>query len=340
MEISATNIAELIHGEIEGDPSVTVSTIAKIEQSKRGAISFFANPKYEQYLYNTKSTIILINKSFVPQKPIPAPCVIRVEDAYGSVPTLLDLFNTVKASNKRGRGFFTKISWSARIGKGAYVGSHSYVGKHVVIGNGSQVYPHSYLGDNVVIGENTIIYPGVKIYAACRIGSNCIVHANAVIGADGFGFSKTEDGKRKKIPQIGNVVIEDDCEIGANSTLDRATMGSTIIRRGVKIDNLVQIAHNVEIGENTVVVAQAGIAGSSVIGANCIIGGQVGIGDHIKIPDGTTILSQAGVITNVKGSGRILGGTPAIDFKDYMKSYVIFKNLHKQNESANASGDK
>lgn len=334
MEISATTIAELIHGEIEGDSAVKVSSMAKIEQSKRGSLSFFANPKYEQYLYNTKSSIILIDKTFVPSKPIPAPCIIKVDDVYGSVPSLLDMFNTVKASNKRGRGFFTKISWSARIGKGAYVGSHSYVGKHVVIGNGSQVYPHSYLGDNVVIGENTIIYPGVKIYAACKIGSNCILHANVVIGADGFGFSKQEDGSRKKIPQIGNVVIEDDCEIGANSTIDRATMGSTIIRKGVKIDNLVQVAHNVEVGENSVIVAQAGIAGSCKIGPNCIIGGQVGIADHITVPEGTIILSQAGVISNIKGPGRILGGTPAIDYKDYMKSYVIFKDLYKKNDPA------
>jgi UDP-3-O-[3-hydroxymyristoyl] glucosamine N-acyltransferase len=333
MEITAQTIADLLNGEITGDPSVTVDTIAKIEQGKKGAISFYANHKYEKYLYTTKSSIILINRNFIPTNPIPAPCVIRVDNAYQSMPALLDMFNTVKAANKKGRGFFTKVSWTAKVGKGAYVGSNCYVGKYASIGKGSQIYPHSYIGDNVIIGDNTIIYPGVKIYAACRVGSNCIVHANAVIGADGFGFSQSENGEYVKIPQIGNVIVEDDCEIGANTTIDRATMGSTIIRRGVKMDNLIQIAHNVEIGENTVIAAQAGIAGSSKIGRNCKIGGQAGIGDHVTVPDNTIILSQAGVMSSVKGDGRVVAGTPAIDYKDYMKSYALFKNLHKQGEN-------
>jgi UDP-3-O-[3-hydroxymyristoyl] glucosamine N-acyltransferase len=333
MEITAQTIACLLNGEIVGDPATVVNSIAKIEQGKKGSISFFANIKYEKYLYNTKSSIILINKDFVPSSPIPAPCVIKVENAYQSMPLLLDMFNTVKAANKRGRGFLTKVSWTAKVGKGAYVGTHSYVGKHAIIGKGSQIYPHTYIGDNVIIGKNTIVYPGVKIYAACKVGSNCIIHANAVIGADGFGFSQSDNGEYIKVPQIGNVIVEDNCEIGANTTIDRATMGSTIIRKGVKMDNLIQVAHNVEIGENTVIAAQAGIAGSSKVGRNCKIGGQAGIGDHVTIPDNTVVLSQAGVMSNVKGDGRVIAGTPAIDFKDYMKSYALFKNLHKQGEN-------
>ena len=334
MEITAETIAELVKGEIVGDPATIVNSITKIEQSKKGSISFYANQKYEKYLYNTKASIVLINNDFVPSSTIPAPCIIKVDNAYRCMPALLDLFNTIKAKNKRGRGFLTKISWTAKIGKRAYVGSHSYVGKWAVIGNGSQIYPHSYIGDNVVIGENTIIYPGVKIYAACRVGSNCIIHANVVIGADGFGFTLGNDGVYNKIPQIGNVVIEDDCEIGANTTIDRATMGSTIIRRGVKMDNLIQVAHNCEIGENTVIAAHAGIAGSTKIGKSCIIGGQVGISDHVTIADNTTIASQAGIISSINVSGRVLAGSPAIDYKDYMKAYAIFKNLHKNNHDA------
>ena len=330
MMITAGTIAELVQGEIFGDPETVVSSITKIEQSKRGSISFYANQKYEKYLYNTKASIILINKDFIPSAPLPAPCIIKVDNAYQCMPVLLDLFNTIKAKNKRGRGFFTKISWSAKIGKNAYIGSHSYVGKSTVIGTGSQVYPHSYIGDNVTIGENTTIYPGVKIYAACKVGSNCIIHANAVIGADGFGFSPDSNGVYNKVPQIGNVVIEDNCEIGANTTIDRATMGSTIIRKGVKMDNLIQIAHNCDIGENTVIAAQAGIAGSTVIGKNCIIGGQVGIGDHLVIADNTTIVSQAGVLSNIKVPGTILAGSPAFDYKKFMKSYALFRDLNKK----------
>ncbi len=330
MEVKAQTIADLLNGEIIGDPETIVSSIAKIEQGKKGSLCFFANAQYEKYLYNTKATIVLINKDFVPSAKIPAPCIIKVDNAYKAMPSLLDMFNTIKAKNKRGRGFFTKISWTAKIGKEAYVGSHSYVGKYVVIGNGSQVYPHSYIGDYVTIGDNTIIYPGVKIYAACKIGSNCIIHANVVIGADGFGFAHNADGSYTKVPQIGNVVIEDDCEIGANTTIDRATMGSTMIHKGVKLDNLIQIAHNVEVGENTVMAAQVGVAGSSKIGKNCVIGGQVGIGDHVDIADGTMIVSQAGVMSSVKEKGKVIAGSPAIDYKDYLKSYAIFRRLHKQ----------
>lgn len=327
MEVKAQTIADLLNGEIVGDPETIVNSITKIEQSKKGSISFFANPKYEKYLYNSKATIILINRDFVPSAKIPAPCIIKVDNAYKAMPSLLDMFNTIKAKNKRGRGFFTKISWTAKIGRNAYVGSHSYVGKYAVIGDGSQIYPHSYIGDYVTIGENTIIYPGVKIYAACKVGSNCIIHGNVVIGADGFGFSHNVDGTYTKVPQIGNVVIEDDCEIGANTTIDRATMGSTLIHKGVKLDNLIQIAHNVEIGENTVMAAQVGVAGSSKIGRNCIIGGQVGIGDHIILADNTTVVSQAGVMSSLKEDGKIIAGSPAFDYKDYLKAYAIFRSL-------------
>ncbi len=331
MEVTAKIIADHLGGELIGDPDVKVSSVARIEQGKPGTLCFLANPKYEHYLYTCKASVILINSTFEPKGEISS-TIIKVDNAYEAVASLLDLLNSIKSSKKRGRALSAHIAFSSKIGKGVYVGSHSYIGKKVVIGKGTQIYPQVYVGDNVSIGENCVLYPGVKIYYGCKIGNNCIIHSNAVIGADGFGFAPTEDGTYKKIPQTGIVTIEDDCEIGANTAIDRATMGTTLIEKGVKIDNLVQIAHNVIIGSNTVIAGQAGIAGSSKIGKSCMLGGQVGISGHLYIADNTIFAAQSGLIGNVKESGRVLMGTPAIDHKDYIKAYAVFKNSHKQNK--------
>lgn len=328
MEFSAQLIADHLGGVIIGDPQTKVSSVARIEQGKKGALCFLANPKYEQYLYTTQASIVLINKSFKPAKEVKATLVL-VDDAYSSIASLLDLFNAYKAAQKKGRSLSAHIAWSAKRGKGVYVGSHSYIGKKTQIGDNVQIYPQVYIGDFVTIGKNTIIFPGVKIYQGCKIGDDCIIHSNVVIGSDGFGFAPMSDGSYKKIPQTGNVIIEDNCELGANTVVDRATMGSTIIRKGVKLDNLIQVAHNVEIGENTVIAAQTGIAGSSKIGNNCMIGGQVGISGHLNIVANTKIGAQAGVIGNIKEENQTLLGSPAIDAKEYIRAYAMFRKLHK-----------
>ena len=328
MEVSAEVIARHFNGEIIGDPQVKVSSVAKIESGKPGNICFLANPKYEHYLYTCKAGIIIINKEFKPKEPI-APTLIVVDNAYEAVASLLDLLNSLKRSRRSGRSFFSRRAWSSRIGRGAYIGDFSYVGKKSVIGKSAQIYAQVYIGHDVVIGENTVLYPGVKIYDGCRIGANCILHSNVVIGSDGFGFAPTQDGSYKKIPQTGNVVIEDDVEIGANTVIDRATMGSTVIRKGVKLDNLIQVAHNVEIGDNTVIAAQTGIAGSAKIGKQCQFGGQVGVAGHIVIADKTSVGAQAGVLGHVRKEGEALLGTPAIDYKEYLKAYAVFRKLPK-----------
>lgn len=328
MELTAQTISDHLGGEIVGDPQIKVNSVARIEQGKPGNLCFLANPKYEQYLYTTKASIVLINKSFEPTAPVSS-TLVKVDDAYQAIASLLDLFNTLKAQQKSGRSFSAKIAWSAKIGKKVYVGAHSYVGKKSVVGEGSQIYPQVYIGEFVTIGKNCILYPGVKIYAGCKIGDNCILHSNVVIGSDGFGFAPTPDGSYKKIPQTGNVVIEDDVEIGANTVIDRATMGSTVIEKGVKLDNLIQIAHNVVVGSNTVMAAQCGIAGSTKIGKNCMFGGQVGIAGHLTIADNTKIGAQAGIMSNIKEEGKTLLGSPALDAKEFMKAYSIFRKLHK-----------
>ena len=328
MEITAKEISQITGGEIVGDENVKVSTISRIESGKQGSLCFFANLKYEQFVYKSKASIIIVNKTFVPSDKISA-TLIKVEDAYQSIAKMLDYFNSYKRGSKSGRSFTSRVSWRAKIGKGVYVGAYSIVSKRAVLGNRVQISPQVYIGEEVVIGENSIIYPGVKIYAGTIIGKNCIIHSNAVIGSDGFGFAPTEDGSYKKIPQTGNVVIEDNCEIGSNTVIDRATIGSTIIREGVKLDNLIQIAHNVEVGKNCVMAAQSGIAGSTKIGQNCMIGGQVGIAGHIEIIDETKIGAQAGIISSVKEKGKTLLGSPAIDAKEYLKAYTIFRKLHK-----------
>ena len=328
MEFKAKEIAEILGGTVDGNPEVKVTSFARIESGRPGAISFFANPKYEQYVYTSKADVIIVNKSFEPKEPVQA-TMVRVDDAYAAVAALLDYVTAKKRSYKRYRGCRSKVRWSAKVGKKVYVGDFAYVGKHSQIGDYTKIYEHVYIGDDVKIGSHCIIYPGVRIYPGSVIGNNVILHANAVIGADGFGFAPLEDGTWKKIEHTGNVIIEDDVEIGANTCVDKSQMGSTIVRQGVKIDNLCQIAHNVEVGRNTVMAAQTGVAGSTKIGEHCIIAGQVGIAGHLTIANNTTIGAQAGVLGKVRKEGEVLMGSPAFNLNDYMRSYAIFKRAGK-----------
>ena len=328
MEFKAKEIAEILGGTVDGNPEVKVTSFARIESGRPGAISFFANPKYEQYVYTSKADVIIVNKSFEPKEPVQA-TMVRVDDAYAAVAALLDYVTAKKRSYKRYRGCRSKVRWSTKVGKKVYVGDFAYVGKHSQIGDYTKIYEHVYIGDDVKIGSHCIIYPGVRIYPGCVIGNNVILHANAVIGADGFGFAPLEDGTWKKIEHTGNVIIEDDVEIGANTCVDKSQMGSTIVRQGVKIDNLCQIAHNVEVGRNTVMAAQTGVAGSTKIGEHCIIAGQVGIAGHLTIANNTTIGAQAGVLGKVRKEGEVLMGSPAFNLNDYMRSYAIFKRAGK-----------
>ncbi|MDR1373278.1 MAG: UDP-3-O-(3-hydroxymyristoyl)glucosamine N-acyltransferase [Dysgonamonadaceae bacterium] len=326
MTFSAKQIAEILHGEIEGNAEITVSRFAKIEEGKPGAISFLSNPKYTNHIYNTQSSIILVNKTFTAEKPLPTTLtLIRVENSYAALADLLTVINNLKP-RKSGIETPVHISPTATYdSKQIYIGAFSYIGDNVSIGNKVSLYPHTYIGDNVTIGDDTIIYSGVKIYSDSIIGRRCIIHSGAVIGSDGFGFA-TEDEIFKKIPQLGNVIIEDDVEIGANTTIDRSVMDSTIIRRGVKLDNLIQVAHNVEIGENTGIAAQVGISGSTKIGSNCLIGGQAGLSGHINIGNNVHIGAQAGIMSNVEGGKTILG-SPAMDAKGFFRSSIIFTKL-------------
>jgi UDP-3-O-[3-hydroxymyristoyl] glucosamine N-acyltransferase len=325
MEFTAATIAGFLKGEVEGNPEIRVTTVAKIEEGHEGALSFLANPKYEHYIYTTLSSVVLVNKEFVPSGKINA-TLIRVPDAYKAFGSLLTL---VEQSRPKKTGIHPTavIEPSAKIGKDVFIGACAYIGENCYIGDGCKIYPQVYIGDNSKVGKNCIINPGVKVYHECIIGDGCIIHAGTVIGSDGFGFAPQSENEFMKIPQIGNVIIEDNVEIGANVAIDRATMGSTIIRKGVKIDNLVQIAHNVEIGENTVIAGQSGIAGSAKIGKNCMLAGQVGIVGHIKIADNTKIGAQAGILGDIKEENTIILGSPAFDYKQYLKSSVIFKKL-------------
>lgn len=325
MEFTAQQIADYLQGVVEGDPHATVTTFNKIEEGKPGGISFLANPKYTQYIYQSKASIVLVNKDFVAEKPISA-TLVRVDDAYAALAKLMQLAVSHKARRKKIE-CRSHVAFSAKIGKGVYVGAFSYISKKAVVGKNTQIYPQVYVGENVKIGDNCIIYPGVKIYHDCVIGNNCILHSGVIIGADGFGFAPQEDGSYKKIPQMGNVVLEDDVEIGANATVDRATMGSTIVHKGVKLDNLNQIAHNVEVGEHTVMAAMSGIAGSSKVGKNCIIAGQVGIAGHLHIADKTTLAAQTGVISDIKDNSTPWFGSPAMPMKGYLKSYTLFRKF-------------
>lgn len=328
MEFKAKEIAEIIGGTVEGNPEAVVTDFARIENGKPGTICFFANPKYEHYVYACKADVIIVNSSFEPKDKVSA-TMIRVEDAYSAVAVLLDYVTAKKRSFRRYRGCRSRIRWSSKIGRKVYVGDFAYIGRRAQIGDYTRIYENVYVGDDVRIGSNCIIYPGVRIYPGMEIGNNVIIHANAVIGSDGFGFAPLEDGTWKKIEHTGNVVVEDDVEIGANTCVDKSQMGSTLIRKGAKIDNLCQIAHNVEVGRNTVMAAMTGIAGSTKVGEHCIFGGQSGIAGHITIADNTSLGAQTGVLGSIKTPGQAYMGTPAIPYKDYLRSYAVFKKAGK-----------
>lgn len=326
MEFSAEQIAGILQGEIIGDKSIVVKGLAKIEEGVEGALSFLSNPKYEEYIYTTKSSICIVNNSFTPSKPLPETLtLIKVEDAYACFAKLLEVYsNLSKKLPEIEQPSF--IHSSAEIGESLFLGAFAYIGKNAKIGSNVIIHPNVVIGENVKIGDNTTIHPGVTVYQDCVIGANCIIHAGTVIGADGFGFAPNEEGEFQKVPQIGNVIIEDFVEIGSNCSIDRATMGSTIIRRGVKIDNLCQIAHNVEVGQNSAMAAQVGIAGSAKIGERVMIGGQAGISGHLHIADDTKIVAQSGIPSTVKKAETLMG-SPGIPLEDFKKSYFGFRKL-------------
>lgn len=327
MEFTAKMIADFLQGEITGNPEAKVETVAKIEEGKEGALSFLANPKYEKHLYTTESTIVLINKDFVLEREV-QPTLIKVENAYEAFASLLQLYEQSKP-RKKGIHPSAVIETTAEIGENVYVGPFVYIGEKVKIGNDCQIYPHTAIGDGTVLGEECVIYSGVHIYQECILGRECIVHAGAVIGSDGFGFAPQNDRNYKKIPQIGNVILQDRVEIGANVTIDRATMGSTLLEEGVKLDNLNHIAHNVVVGSNTVMAAQCGVAGSTKIGKNVMFGGQVGVAPHIEVANGVKAAAMSGIAGTVKKEDSIIMGAPAIDVSDFRKSFVYYKNLPK-----------
>lgn len=332
MEFSAKQIAEFIHGVIVGDENATVHTFAKIEEGVPGAISFLSNPKYTHYIYETKSTIVLVNKDFEPERPVNA-TLIKVDNAYESVAKLLTLYEMSKPK-KTGIHPLACIDPTAKIGKDVYIDAFAYVGANAVIGDGVALHPHATVCENAVIGENSILYPNVTVYHDCRVGKRCILHAGSVVGADGFGFAPSPEGY-EKIPQIGIAMLEDDVEIGANTCVDRATMGATIVHKGVKLDNLIQIAHNVEVGSHTVMASQVGIAGSTKVGEWCMFGGQVGLAGHIRVGNHVNIGAQSGIPSTVKGDNLTIMGSPAIDAKQFFKSSVIYKKLPDMYQTLN-----
>ena len=326
MKFTAAQIAGILEGEVEGNPEVEVSKLSKIEEGIPESLSFLSNPKYTQYIYTTKASVVIVDKNFKAENKI-STTLIRVDDAYKSFSKLLEYYNQVKM-NKTGIEQPVFISESANYGKNIYIGAFAYISDNVKIGDNVKIYPNVYIGDNVIIANNVTLFSGAKIYSDTQIGDNCVIHSSAILGADGFGFSPNEKGEFIKVPQTGNVIIEENVDIGAATSIDRATLGSTIIRKGVKLDNQIQIAHNVEIGENTVIAAQTGIAGSTKIGENCMIGGQVGIAGHLSIGNNVRIQAQSGIGRNVKDN-ETLQGSPAFTYNDYNKSYVHFKNLPK-----------
>lgn len=325
MKFTAQEIAEYLKGDLEGKPEVIVDTVAKIEEGHEGALSFLSNMNYEKYIYTTASSIVIVNRDFKPSAPVNA-TMIRVDNAYEAFASLLTLYEQARPK-KKGIHPRAVIEDSAIIGDDVYIGPMAYIGENVVVGEACSVYQNVSIGDNCHIGEGTVIYPGVTIYHECLIGKNCTIHAGSVIGSDGFGFAPQSDENYKKIPQLGNVVLEDNVEIGANVVIDRATMGSTIIRRGVKLDNLIQIGHNVEVGENTVMAGQTGIAGSTKIGKNCMFGGQVGITGHVKIARGTKAAAQAGINSHVLKENTTVYGSPAFEYRKAQLSHIIFRRL-------------
>lgn len=328
MKFTASQIAEILNGKIEGNPDAEVDKASKIEEGTEGSIAFLANPKYNSYIYSTQATICIVSTDFKPEQEINA-TLIKVDNPRQAFSKLLEIYNQVKM-DRSGIEDPCFVSSSAKYGKDIYIGAFAYIGKNVEIGDKVKIYPNSYIGDNVKIGNEVTIFAGAKIYSECQVGNHCTIHGGAIVGADGFGYAPDGDAYMK-VPQIGNVILEDDVEIGAGTTIDRATMGSTILRKGVKLDNQIQIAHNVEIGEHTVIAAQTGIAGSTKIGKHCMIGGQVGIVGHIKIGDRVKIQAQSGIGRDVKDD-ETLQGSPAFNYGDYNKSYVHFKNLPKTME--------
>ncbi len=326
MQFSAAQIAMMINGKIEGNADMTVASFGKIEEAVAGQLAFLANPKYEEYLYNTQASIIIINDTQELKQPISA-TLIRVPDAYTAFATLLDKYQQIQNQQLSGIQQPAYIDATAKIGEQVFIGAFAYIAENSIIANGAKIFSGAYIGNDVIVGENTIIYPGVKIYHHCNIGKNVVIHAGTVIGGDGFGFAPQADGSFKKVPQIGNVIIEDNVEIGCNTTIDRATMGSTLIKEGAKLDNLLQIAHNVEIGNNSVIAAQAGISGSTKIGNNVLIGGQVGIVGHLQIADGSKINAQSGVSKSIKKPNTVVTGSPAFDYTATLRSQAMVRSL-------------
>jgi UDP-3-O-[3-hydroxymyristoyl] glucosamine N-acyltransferase len=326
MEFSAIQIAQFIHGEVIGDENVKVNTISKIEEAKEGSLTFLANPAYTPHIYKTGASIVLVNKDFNPETPLSC-TLIKVDNAYNALAGLLNLYQQSKPS-KKGISSLASVASTATIGDNVYIGEFAVISEGATIGDNAKIYPQCYIGDNAAVGADSTLFAGVKVYEECIIGKSCTIHSGAVIGADGFGFAPQSDNNYMKIAQIGNVIIEDHVEIGANTTIDRATMGSTVIKKGVKLDNLIQVAHNVIIGENTVIAAQTGIAGSTRLGKNCMIGGQVGISGHLSVGDGVKMAAQTGISSNVKDK-KIMMGAPAFDHDKYIKAYIHFRNLEK-----------
>ncbi len=325
MQVTAQQLCDLLQGTLEGDPEVSVSAPSKIEEGRPGTISFLGNPKYESYAYTTASSILLVSRDFQPAEPIKS-TLIRVDDVYASVAILLDQFGQSQ-EQEAGVHADAFVDESAEVHTTATVARFAIIEKGAKIGAGTIIYPQVYIGENVTIGENCILFPGVKVYRDCVLGDHCILHSNVVLGSDGFGFAPQADGTFKKVPQLGNVLVENNVEIGANTVIDRATMGSTIIRAGAKLDNLIQIAHNVEIGHNTVMAAQSGVAGSTKVGKNCLIGGQAGLVGHIQLADGTKVQAQSGINKPIKKPGTAVYGSPALAYNDYLRSYAVFRRL-------------
>jgi UDP-3-O-[3-hydroxymyristoyl] glucosamine N-acyltransferase len=333
MEFTIDQVAGMLGGEVKGNGTETINMLAKIQEAKKGQITFLSNPKYEQYIYTTQASAVIVNRDFVAKKPIGANLIL-VEDAYFSFTALLEEYHKLMSFQKSGVEEPSFAGENLTSGENIYRGAFSYIGNNVRIGNNVKIYPHVFVGDDVTIGENTILHPHVKLYAGTRIGSHCVIHAGTVIGSDGFGFAPGEDGTYKAIPQMGNVIIEDHVCIGANTVIDCATLSgdSTIVRQGVKLDNLIQVAHNVEIGKNTVIAAQTGISGSTKVGDNCVIAGQVGMAGHLIIANKTSIGAQAGILKSIAKEGQQLLGAPAFDVKEFFKAYAVFKKLPDLNQ--------
>ena len=326
MQFSAAQIALIISGKVEGNADTTVSSFGKIEEARSNQLAFLANPKYEDFLYSTLASVVIVNETLELKQPISS-TLIRVPDAYSAFATLLDKYQQIQTQELTGIQQPVYLHPSAKMGEDVFIGAFTYIGENSIIGNGVKLFPNVYLGNNVTVGDNTIIHPGVKIYHDCLVGKNVVIHAGTVVGSDGFGYAPQKDGSLKKVPQIGNVVIEDFVEIGANTTIDRATIGSTLIRTGAKLDNLLQIAHNVEVGNNTAIAALTGVSGSTKIGNNVIIGGQAGLAGHLQIADGTKINGKSGVSKSIKTPNTSVTGTPAIDYATSMRSQAIARNL-------------